>query len=222
MEKLFVAATLGGFGIVTLIVLHLLPGAGGVDPVNQLLSEYPLRAVDVGVPYVLALLSANTAAALVGTMMARSGLLGDRLTVSLFWVSLVSLLGLTIFLKDPVGTPQTVFGLVHQVCTVLTCTSQLVLAFVLWWRYRADPSWRGYARAVGVLAAVVSVTLIPFVVAFTTRGGTDRFARMSIGLVERIMFVTLVVMTVVLAVWAQAMMRPRTFTRSPPQPIESR
>lgn len=222
MGKVPVATTLGGFGIVTLVGLHLLPGAGGVDPVNQLLSEYPLRSPFVGVPYVLALLSANTAAALVGNLLARSGLLRGPLAVSLFWISLASLLGLTIFLKDPVGSQQTWFGAAHQVCTVLTCTSQLALACVLWWRYRADPLWRGWARTTGALAALVSVTLIPFVIAFTTRSGTDRFAGMAIGLVERSMFVLLLVMAVVLALWAQAMTGSRTFTGSPRQPIESR
>lgn len=214
-----VATTLGGLGIVTLVVLHLLPGSGGVDPINQLLSEYPLRAVDVGVPYVLALLSANTAAALAGTMMARSGLLRGWTTVSLFWTSLVSLLGLTVFLKDPMGSEATWYGAVHQVCTVLTCTSLLALAGVLWWRYQADPRWRGWARSIGVLAAMASVTLIPFVVAFTTRSGTDRFAGMAIGLVERSMFVVLVVLTAVLVAWAQAMMRDGAPQRIPRRPV---
>jgi len=202
------AAVLGGFGILTLLVLHLLPGAGGVDPVNQLLSEYPVRPdVAVGVPYVLALLCANAAAALVGRAMARSGLLRGRLTKGLFALSCVSLLGLTVFLKDPIGAQTTWYGIVHQVCTVLTCVSQLVLACVLWWRYRADSQWRRYARAVGWFAALTSVTLIPFVVAFTTRSGADRFAGLAIGLFERSMFVVLIAMTAVLAYWARAIMR---------------
>lgn len=212
------AAALGGLGVIILLVLHLLPGSGGVDPINHLLSEYPLRSYEVGVPYVLALLSANTAAVLVGRLMARSGLLRGRLTKGLFAVSCVSLLGLTVFLKDPIGTHATLFGTVHGVCTVLTCVSQLVLACVLWWRYRANQVWRWYARAVGVLAVLASMTLVPFVVAFTTRGGADRFAGMAIGLVERSMFVVLIAMTVVLALWAQAMTRngaPRTVPRRP-------
>lgn len=202
MWKVPVATTLGGLGIVTLVALHLLPGAGGVDPINQLLSEYPVRSPVVGVPYALALLSANVAAALAGNMMVRSGLLRGWLPVSLFVVSLVSLLGLTVFLKDPIGAQTTWYGSVHQVCTVLTCTSQLALAYVLWWRHRADPLWRAWAHTVGAFAVIVSVMLIPFVVAFTTRSGTDRFAGMAIGLVERSMFVALTGMTVVLVLWA--------------------
>ncbi|MEV6243330.1 DUF998 domain-containing protein [Lentzea sp. NPDC051838] len=206
-----VAAALGGLSFVTLVLLHLLPGAGGVDPVNQLLSEYPVRSHLVGVPYVLALLSANAAAALAGNFMMRAGLLRGRLPVSLFVVSLVSLLGLTVFLKDPMGARTTWYGIVHQVCTVLTCTSQLALACVLWWRHRTDPLRRAWAHTIGAFAVIVAVMLIPFVIAFTTRSGTDRFAGLAIGLVERSMFVTLAGMTVVLVLWA------RTFTGSPRQ-----
>lgn len=199
------AAALSGIGIATLVALHLLPRSGGVDPVYQLLSEYPLQDRGIGVAYVLALLSANAGAALAGTVMARSGLLRDRTTVTLFAISCASLLGLIVFLKDPAGATATWSGNVHQVCTIVTCVSQYLLAVVLWWRYRADPLWNGRARAVGVLAAAESVALIPFVYVFATRSGTDKFAGMAIGLVERYMFVVILVMMIVLTSWAKAM-----------------
>jgi hypothetical protein len=199
------AAALSGIGIATLVALHLLPRSGGVDPVYQLLSEYPLQDRGIGVAYVLALLSANAAAALAGMVMARSGLLRDRTTTALFAISCASLLGLIVFLKDPAGATATWSGNVHQVCTILTCVSQYLLAVVLWWRYRADPLWNGRARTVGVLAAAESVALIPFVYVFATRSGTDKFAGMAIGLVERYMFVVILVMMIVLTSWAKAM-----------------
>jgi hypothetical protein len=201
------AAALGAIGIATLVGLHFLPGSGGVDPVYQLLSEYPLQDIGVGVAFVVALLSANAAAALAGMVMARSGLLRDRTTTALFVISCASLLGLTVFLKDPAGATATWSGTLHQVCTIVTCVSQYLLAVVLWWRYRADPLWNGRARAVGVLAVAESVALIPFVVVFATRSGTDKFAGMAIGLVERYMFVVILVMMVVLTSWAKAMTR---------------
>jgi hypothetical protein len=201
------AAALGAIGIATLIGLHLLPRSGGVDPVYQLLSEYPLQDIGIGVAFALALLSANAAAALAGMVMARSGLLRDRATTALFVISCASLLGLTVFLKDPAGATATWSGNLHQVCTIVTCVSQYLLAVVLWWRYRADPLWNGRARAVGVLAVAESVALIPFVFVFATRSGTDKFAGMAIGLVERYMFVVILVMMVVLTSWAKAMTR---------------
>jgi hypothetical protein len=98
---------LGGTAVVLLLALRCLPGSGGADPVHELLSEYPLRSAGVGVPYAVALLSANAATVLLGVAMVRHGLLREWLATALLAMRCVSLLGLTLFLKDPTGADGT-------------------------------------------------------------------------------------------------------------------
>src|SRR5262245_3786767 len=98
-------ALLGGLGVATLLVLHLLPRFGGVDPVHELVSEYPLGAYAIGVPYALALLSMTAAAVLLSFAMVRHGLVRGMSVRVVLVVWCASLLGLTVFLKGPPGTP---------------------------------------------------------------------------------------------------------------------
>src|SRR5690606_39532737 len=60
-QALYLAAP----ALAALVGVHLLPDAGGVDPIRELMSEYPVRS-DVGTLYTLALLVANVAVMILG------------------------------------------------------------------------------------------------------------------------------------------------------------
>ncbi|WP_179118264.1 DUF998 domain-containing protein [Saccharothrix sp. ALI-22-I] len=200
---------LGGTAVAVLLGLHLLPDSGGVDPVYELLSEYPLRSVVVGVPYTLALLSANTAVVLLGVAMVRQGLLRGWLTTTLLAVWCLSLLGLTVFLKDPVGSAGTWYGTAHKLCTVANFVSLPALCALLWRRFRTVSGWRGNARRVGVLAALSMVCAVPFAAAFLRYGGQLRATGTVLGLIERCIVVLDIATIVTLAAWSRAMAAAR-------------
>ena len=154
---------LGGAAVVLLLALHLLPGHGGVDPVHGLLSDYQLGSRGVGVPYALALLSACASTALAGASMARRGLLPGWLAKALLAVWCLSLLGLTVFLKDPAGSHGTWYGEAHKIFTAVNFASLPALCALLCWRFRR---WPGYGRAVAPLAALHLACALPFAAAF--------------------------------------------------------
>lgn len=196
---------LGGIAVVVLLALHCLPGSGGVDPVYELMSEYPLRSSGVGVPYTIALLSANAATVLMGVTMVRHGLLRGRLPTALLAVWCVSLLGLTVFLKDPVGSDGTWYGTVHKLFTVANFASLPTLCVLLWWRFRAVAGWRKKARTVGVLGAASIICAVPFAAAFLLKSGEVRATGTALGLVERVIVVIDIAVIVTLVVWSRAM-----------------
>jgi hypothetical protein len=191
---------LGGGAILVLLALHLLPGCGGVDPVRETLSEYPLRSVAIGVPYVFALLSANVATILVGVTMARRGLLRGVVATALLAAWSVGLLGLTVFLKDPLGSHGTWYGEVHKYCATANFASLPVLGLLLWWRFRSVPRWRRHARTAGVLAAAGLAFAAPFASAFLLHGTVE-----ALGLVERAVVVIHIALIATMAAWSRAM-----------------
>jgi hypothetical protein len=205
---------LGGTAVVLLLVLHCLPRSGGVDPVHELLSEYQLRSVDVGVPYALALLSANAATVQLGVAMVRHGLLRGWLATALLAIWCVSLLGLTVFLKDPIGSHGTWYGTVHKLCTVTNFVSLPALCALLWWRFRTVARWRGKARTVGALAAFSLVCAVPFAAAFLLHTGGIRATGTALGLVERGIVAIDIAMIATLTGWSRAMAGPPASGRS--------
>ncbi|MGI5182725.1 DUF998 domain-containing protein [Dactylosporangium sp. CA-152071] len=208
---------LGATAVGVLVVLHCLPGSGGVDPVHETLSEYPLRSVDVGLPYAIALLSANAATALLGAAMVRQGVLRGRLVTALLVIWCASLLGLTVFLKDPLGSDGTWYGTVHKLCAAVNFASLPALCGLLWWRFRRSRRWRAYARTVGVLAAATALCTAPFAAAFLLHGGHVAATGTALGLVERAVVALDAAMIATLAVWSRAMPAPPG-TRAPARP----
>lgn len=187
-----------------LLALHLLPRSGGVDPVHETLSEYPVRSVELGVPYVIALLSGNAATVLVGRAMARRRLLRGRLVAALLVLWCASLLGLTVFLKDPLGSHGTWYGTVHKLCAATNFASLPALGALLWWRHRSVPRWRPYARIVGTLAFASLACAAPFAVAFLLHGGHVAATGTALGLVERGVVTIDAAMIAALTAWSRA------------------
>ncbi len=196
---------LAGAAIVTLVGLHLLPGSAGVDPVRDLMSEYPVRTAEAGVAYTLALLGANAAVVLLGVHWVRDGLLRSRpVEATLLAVWCVSLLGLTVFLKDPAGGPGTWFGTVHMVCTVANFVSLPALCALLWWRHRGEPRWRGHATMAGVVAGLTMACVVPFALVLLTRGESGSLTDAALGLAERGVVLLDVVAITALARWSHS------------------
>lgn len=200
----WLTVVLGGTAVGLLLGLHLLPGAGGVDPVRELLSEYPLRSVGAGVSFVIAMLSASVAIALLGVAMARHGLLRGWLPTALLVVWCVSLVGLTVFLKDPVGSAGTWYGMAHKVFTVANFASLPALCALLWWRFRVVARWRAHARVVGVLACASVACALPFAAMFLLRSGDVRATGTLLGLVERGVVAIDVAVVATLLGWTRA------------------
>ncbi|MFI9488458.1 DUF998 domain-containing protein [Promicromonospora sp. NPDC052451] len=191
--------------LATLIGVHMLPGSGGVDPVRDLMSEYPVRTAEPGVAYTLALLGANLAVVLLGAHWVRDGLLRSRpVATTLLGLWCLSLLGLTVVLKDPVGGPGTWYGTVHMVCTVVNFVSLPALCGLLWWRHRGDPRWRSHARAVGVVAGLTMACVVPFALVLLADSGPGALSDSALGLVERCVVVLDVVAIAALARWSRA------------------
>ena len=194
----------GAAAVVLLLALHCLPRAGGVDPVHDLLSEYPLRSVGVGVLYAVALLNADLAAGLLGIAMVRRGLLRGWLELALLVVWCVSLLGLTVFLKDPAGSAGTWYGAVHEFCTVANFASLPALCALLCWRFRTTPRWHRFTRTVGALAAVSIACVVPFAVAFLLDRDGLRAHDTALGLVERGIVAIDVAVLATMTLWSRA------------------
>ena len=196
---------LAGAAIVMLIGVHVIPGSGGVDPVRDLMSEYPVRTVEAGVAYTFALFGANLAVVQLGVHWVRDGLLRSRpLAATLLALWCASLLGLTVFLKDPVGGEPTWYGAVHLVCTVVNFVSLPALCGLLWWRHRAQPRWQAHATTLGVLAGLTLACVVPFAAVLLTATAPGALSGAALGLVERIVVLLDIAAIVVLAHWSRA------------------
>ncbi|MFD7307542.1 DUF998 domain-containing protein [Promicromonospora sp. NPDC059942] len=198
------AFLLAGAALATLAGLHLLPGSAGVDPVRDLMSEYPVRTAEAGVAYTFALLGANAAVVLLGIHWTRDGLLRSRPVAATFLATwCLSLLGLTVFLKDPVGGPGTWYGTVHLVCTVANFVSLPALCALLWWQHRRESRWHGHATTAGVVAGLSLACMAPFTVALLTRGEPGSLTDAGLGLTERAVVILDVVAVVALTRWSR-------------------
>jgi hypothetical protein len=169
------------------------------------MSEYPVRTAAPGVAYTLALLGANLAVVLLGAHWARDGLLRSRpVATTLLALWCLSLLGLTIFLKDPLGGPSTWYGTVHMLCTVVNFVSLPALCALLWWRHRGESRWRSHARNVGVVAGLTMACVVPFAVVLLADAGPGSLSDSALGLVERCVVILDVVAIAALARWSNA------------------
>jgi hypothetical protein len=168
------------------------------------MSEYPVRTALPGVAYTLALLGANLAVVLLGAHWVRDGLLRSRpVATTLLALWCLSLLGLTIFLKDPAGGPGTWFGTVHMLCTVVNFVSLPALCALLWWRHRGETRWRSHARTVGVVAGLTMACVVPFAVVLLAGSGPGALTDSALGLVERSVVILDVVAIAALARWSR-------------------
>lgn len=187
----------GLFGVGTLVALHLLPGFGGVDPVEAMLSDYARGPA--GAWFRDAVLAVALASGLLGRFLARVGLLRGPLAVTAMVTWCASLLGIVLFTKDPAHVPLTAEGAAHLWVTSISCVSFPVLCLALGWRFRADRR----ARLLGGLALANALCMLPFVFAFFLGSGSNRFEGMGTGLLERAMITVDLLSVLVLLAWGK-------------------
>jgi hypothetical protein len=195
------AATAVALGMV--VVLHLLPGWGGVNPITGMLSDYGVRSDGWVFDTALDVLSLGSAALLVD--LARRGLLRGRLVIGLMVAWCVCLVGIASFTKDPNLGADTLRGAIHLYSTAAACFSLPVGCWLLGRRYRNDLRWRHYSRIVRWVAWISVPCFLPFVISFFVIRMTHSsgVSVVPTGLVERLMGGLDIGLLVVLGVWSQ-------------------
>jgi hypothetical protein len=188
--------------VVMVVVLHLLPGWGGVNPITGMLSDYGVRPDGWVFDTALDVLSIGSVAVLV--KMARHGVVRGRATFVLMVGWCVCLVGIASFTKDPNTAVQTLRGAVHLYATAAACVCLPVAGLVIGWQHRRDPAWRRWAWTTQILALVSVPCFLPFVVSFFVIRMTHSPGLNTVptGLVERLMGGLDVIILVVLALWA--------------------
>ena len=131
--------------VTMVVVLHLLPGWGGVNPITGMLSDYGVRPDGWVFDTALDILGVGSMAVLI--KMARHGVVRGRATIVLMISWCVCLVGIATFTKDP-NDAETFRGSVHLAVTTAACVSLPVAAMVIGWQHRRDPAWRRWAWTV--------------------------------------------------------------------------
>jgi hypothetical protein len=218
-SRLLVPVTLLATVLATtmIIVLHLLPGWGGVNPITGMLSDYGVRPDGWVFDTALDVLSVGSVALLI--KMVLHGVVRGRATFVLMASWCVCLVGIASFTKDPNTAAQTVRGTIHLYATAAACASLPVASLVIGWQHRRDPAWRRWAWVSQGLALVSIPCFLPFVVSFfiIRMSHEPGLNTVPTGLVERLMGGLDIVILLVLAFWAhQASSRRRV---TPEQPL---
>ena len=128
---------------VMVVVLHLLPGWGGVNPITGMLSDYGVRPDGWVFDTALDVMSIGSALLLI--KMAWHGVLRGRLSWILMVGWCVCLVGIASFTKDPNTADQTFRGALHLYSTAAACFCLPVAGLVLGRRHRSHPEWRRFA-----------------------------------------------------------------------------
>jgi hypothetical membrane protein len=194
--------------VTMVIVLHLLPDWGGVNPITGMLSDYGVRPDGWVFDTALDILSLGSVAVLI--KMARHGVVRGRATFVLMVSWCLCLVGIATFNKDPNTAAQTLRGGIHLYATAAACVSLPVAAMVIGWQHRRDPAWRRWAYAVQGLSLISVPCFLPFVISFfIIRMSHSPGLSLPTGLVERLMGGLDVLILVVLAIWAHRASRVR-------------
>ncbi len=206
ISRALVAISVGATLVATMmiIVLHLLPDEGGVNPLHGMLSDYALQPD--GWVFRLALVVMGIGSVPLWAVLVRHHVLRGWLPMVFMAVWCVGLIGIAIFSKDRVETNQTIHGGVHLWVTVAACGALPLVGLALGLRHRKHQSWRRYARSSLCLAVANIPCLLPFVIAFFLNVIThsERFSGPATGLIERIMAMLDIVSLIVLGIWAYA------------------
>jgi hypothetical membrane protein len=193
--------------VTMVVVLHLLPGWGGVNPITGMLSDYGVRPDGWVFDTALDILSVGSMAVLI--KMARHGVVRGRATIVLMISWCVCLVGIATFTKDP-NDAETFRGSVHLAVTTAACVSLPVAAMVIGWQHRRDPAWRRWAWTVQGLSLISVPCFLPFVISFfIIRMTHSAGLHVPTGLVERVMGGLDVALLLVLALWSHRAARAR-------------
>ena len=186
-------------------VMHLVGPSSGIDPVRRTISEYALVpggwVFDAAV-VALALGSAAVLGALVsaGLTRARSA---PALLLGLWCLGLLLVVA---FEKTNWSIGPSVSGYIHRYASLAAFLALPSGAILLARRWRTDPRDRPFRRTVTGFSALALVSFLPIVVAIAARGviGVPWWRAVPLGLLERVLSLSEVVVVVVLGAWAVA------------------
>lgn len=172
------------------VTAHLVP-APGMSPLSLTISDYAVS--DHGWPMNLAILLLGVTSLAVPLALRAAGVAVGPLAETLLLVWCLGLVTSALVPTDPIGTLElTTRGHVHRYVSVAAFVALPVAAFLAARRLAADPRWHTTVRRMRLLAAVSVFGLAGlYYVAFPGE-------RVMMGLVERILVVTELVLLAVL------------------------
>jgi hypothetical protein len=185
-----------------LLVLHVLPNHGGVNPVYGMLSDYAL-VPDAWI-FKWGLLGLSIGSFFMWGPLIRNHILTGKLANVLMAVWILGIAGIALVAKDRTEVHETIHGGVHLWFTVVACSSLPAIQLWLAYKHWKNSAWKVYPRVALALALVNLPCLAPFVIAFMLNRFTDseRYSGVATGLVERVMGLFDVASLILLGVWA--------------------
>jgi hypothetical protein len=191
-----------GFAVVLVGLLHVV-SARQVDPVRRTISEYALG--HTGWMFDAGVLGLAAGSVLVLLALVRAALLPGRSAASVLLVAWsLGLVAVVAFEKANWSVGPTPGGYVHRFASLIAFSSLAVAALALGRRWRGDAQWGGFAawsRWAGAFA-LMWLGAIVLAVALRPVTGVPASQLLPLGLVERVLAVTEVVVVVILARWA--------------------
>jgi hypothetical protein len=217
-------AAVGGLGVAAAILLvgalHVV-AAGQVDPVRRTISEYALGAdawmFDVGV---VALAVGSVAVILA---LARAGVLRPLSGATvLLAVWAIGMLTVVVFEKTNWSVGPSLGGYIHRYASLVAFLALPLGALLIARAHRATPGFRSNRVWTRVLALASLGWFLPILWGFAMRPVTGRswWSAVPLGLVERGLALTEVLLVAALALWAAkaAGTRPGVFAPGLPAP----
>lgn len=207
----------GGIGgvllsVVAIGLLHVLPASRVLNPLSSTISEYALLPngwlFNVGV-VVLALSSA----AILLALTVRRMVAGRSWGAAMMSVWCVGLVGLIVFHKQVIGIDSSFLGRIHWTWTLIAFFSLPIGTCLTCWQHRTLGRWPRWAIRLSMVAGAWFVVLTVQTVISAT---TPIKAYVVVGLVERALSLTEMVVVVVLGLWVLHDTGPHVVTSNDP------
>jgi hypothetical protein len=221
LTRTFALVGTAGAAIAVVLILGLHLVATNVDPIRRTISEYglgPYKTVfDAGV---LAL-ALGTVAVTVAAVRARlfRALSAPTVLLALFAIGMCTVVA---FEKTNWSVGPSVGGYIHRYASLVAFLAMPAAAITIGHRFGRDALWSRFAAWTRRLGVVAYLWFAWILGGFLLRPLTGRswWQTIPLGLVERGLALTEVLVVVVLALWALAAARPRAVSPLPPRSAE--
>lgn len=186
-------------------LMHLVGPSSRVDPVRRTISEYAL--LEGGWLFDVAVVGiALGSAAVLGALVAVGLTHARSAPAILVGVWCAGLLLVVAFEKTNWSIGPSVSGYIHRYASLAAFLALPIGALLLARRRRTDPRDRLYRRAITGFSTLALASFLPIVVAIATRGITEVpwWRAVPLGLLERVLALSEVIVVVVLGLWVVA------------------